>query len=213
MSFDLNISCRSRQSVSGNWIWWQRRCSSILPLTKGKTVKEVYKILNRCMAEEKASAFSEEGNAGKQHCPAEGERLAKYIDLDARMASSPNRNLWSAAKGLDEQIAELQTQYESVEQEDERSGALDMNLISQKLDEWRTGIGKRCQPGAYQQLCGTDHADDEWRVSLGAWFPIVRVAGEKYRCIYDGWIYRNGSLFDFVWGSKGIQSIPKSGNP
>ena len=40
-------------------------------------------------------------------------------------------------KGLDEQIAELQSQYESVEQEDERSGALDMNLISQKLDEWQ----------------------------------------------------------------------------
>ena len=40
-------------------------------------------------------------------------------------------------KGLDNQIADLQSQYESVEQEDERSGALDMNLISQKLDEWQ----------------------------------------------------------------------------
>ena len=40
-------------------------------------------------------------------------------------------------KGLDNQIADLQSQYESVEQEDERSGALDMKLISQKLDEWQ----------------------------------------------------------------------------
>lgn len=30
------------------------------------------------------------------------------------------------------------------------------------------GIGKRCQPGAYQQLRGTDHACDKRRVSLGA---------------------------------------------
>ena len=35
------------------------------------------------------------------------------------------------------QIAELQSQYENVEQEDERSGTLDMNLIAQKLDEWQ----------------------------------------------------------------------------
>lgn len=35
------------------------------------------------------------------------------------------------------QIAELQSQYENVEQEAECSGTLDMNLIAQKLDEWQ----------------------------------------------------------------------------
>lgn len=64
------------------------------------------------------------------------ERLAKYIDLCADGVIT-KQELVERRKGVDEQIAELQTQYESVEQEDERSGALDMNLISQKLDEWQ----------------------------------------------------------------------------
>jgi uncharacterized LabA/DUF88 family protein len=62
--------------------------------------------------------------------------LTKYIDLCADGIIT-KQELLERRKGLDEQIAELQAQYDNVEQEDERSGALDMNLISQKLDEWQ----------------------------------------------------------------------------
>jgi hypothetical protein len=62
------------------------------------------------------------------------ETASDYLCADGIITK---QELVERRKGLDEQIAELQTQYESVEQEDERSGALDMNLISQKLDEWQ----------------------------------------------------------------------------
>ena len=57
--------------------------------------------------------------------------MTKYIDLCADGIIT-KQELVERRKGLDEQIAELQTQYESVEQEDERSGALDMNDVSNR---------------------------------------------------------------------------------
>ena len=62
------------------------------------------------------------------------ETASDYLCADGIITK---QELVERRKGLDEQIAELQTQYESVEQEDERSGALDVKLISQKLDEWQ----------------------------------------------------------------------------
>ena len=97
--------------------------------------EEVYKILNRCMAEEKTVRISRkamlENSIARQR-----ERLDKYIDLCADGIIT-KQELAERRKGLDAQIAELQSQYENVEQEDERSGTLDMNLIAQKLDEWQ----------------------------------------------------------------------------
>ena len=106
-----------------------------LTFDKGKTVKEVYRILNRCMAEEKTVRISRKAMLEKSIAK-QRERLDKYIDLCADGIIT-KQELMERRKGLDNQIADLQSQYESVEQEDERSGALDMNLISQKLDEWQ----------------------------------------------------------------------------
>jgi len=87
------------------------------------------------MAEEKSVRISKKAML-ENSIARQKERLAKYIDLCADGIIT-KQELVERRKGLDEQIAELQSQYESVEQEDERSGALDMNLISQKLDEWQ----------------------------------------------------------------------------
>ena len=106
-----------------------------LTFDKGKTVKEVYKILSRCMAEEKTVRISRKAMLEKSIAK-QRERLDKYIDLCADGIIT-KQELMERRKGLDNQIADLQSQYESVEQEDECSEALDMNLISQKLDEWQ----------------------------------------------------------------------------
>ena len=87
------------------------------------------------------------------------ERLDKYIDLCADGIIT-KQELMERRKGLDNQIADLQSQYESVEQEDERSGALDMKLISQKLDEWQRA-SKNDVDRELIKLCGADYALDK----------------------------------------------------
>ena len=131
----MNISCQIKAICEWKLDLMAEKVLQHLTFDKGKTVKEVYKILNRCMAEEKSVRISKKAML-ENSIARQKERLAKYIDLCADGIIT-KQELVERRKGLDEQIAELQSQYESVEQEDERSGALDMNLISQKLDEWQ----------------------------------------------------------------------------
>ena len=132
---DLSISCQIKASSEWKLDLMAAKVFEHLTFDKGKTVKEVYKILSRCMAEEKTVRISRKAMLEKSIAK-QRERLDKYIDLCADGIIT-KQELMERRKGLDEQIAELQSQYESVEQEDECSGALDMNLISQKLDEWQ----------------------------------------------------------------------------
>lgn len=132
---DLSISCQIKASSEWKLDLMAAKVFEHLTFDKGKTVKEVYKILSRCMAEEKTVRISRKAMLEKSIAK-QRERLDKYIDLCADGIIT-KQELMERRKGLDEQIAELQSQYEGVEQEDECSGALDMNLISQKLDEWQ----------------------------------------------------------------------------
>ncbi|MCI7102481.1 MAG: DUF5906 domain-containing protein [Faecalibacterium sp.] len=132
---DLNISCQIKAISEWKLDLMAAKVFEHLTFDKGKTVKEVYKILSRCMAEEKTVRISRKAMLEKSIAK-QRERLDKYIDLCADGIIT-KRELMERRKGLDNQIADLQSQYESVEQEDERSGALDMNRISQKLDEWQ----------------------------------------------------------------------------
>ena len=95
-------------------------------------------------------------------------------------------------KGLDEQIAELQSQYESIEQEDERSGSIDMKLISQKLDEWqkaaKTDVSRELINSCVAQI--TPVSNEE--------FPTVRGKRHQYDILYDGRLYGAGSLRDSI---------------
>ena len=132
---DLSISCKIKAISEWKLDLMAAKVFEHLTFDKGKTVKEVYRILNRCMAEEKTVRISRKAMLEKSIAK-QRERLDKYIDLCADGIIT-KQELMERRKGLDNQIADLQSQYESVEQEDERSGALDMNLISQKLDEWQ----------------------------------------------------------------------------
>ena len=132
---DLSISCQIKAISEWKLDLMAAKVFEHLTFDKGKTVKEVYKILSRCMAEEKTVRISRKAMLEKSIAK-QRERLDKYIDLCADGIIT-KQELMDRRKGLDNQIADLQSQYESVEQEDERSGALDMNLISQKLDEWQ----------------------------------------------------------------------------
>lgn len=132
---DLSISCQIKAVSEWKLDLMAAKVFEHLTFDKGKTVKEVYRILNRCMAEEKTVRISRKAMLEKSIAK-QRERLDKYIDLCADGVIT-KQELMERRKGLDNQIADLQSQYESVEQEDERSGALDMNLISQKLDEWQ----------------------------------------------------------------------------
>lgn len=132
---DLSISCQIKAISEWKLDLMAAKVFEHLTFDKGKTVKEVYKILSRCMAEEKTVRISRKAMLEKSIAK-QRERLDKYIDLCADGIIT-KQELMERRKGLDNQIADLQSQYESVEQEDERSGALDMNLISQKLDEWQ----------------------------------------------------------------------------
>ena len=132
---DLSISCQIKASSEWKLDLMAAKVFEHLTFDKGKTVKEVYKILSRCMAEEKTVRISRKAMLEKSIAK-QRERLDKYIDLCADGIIT-KQELMERRKGLDNQIADLQSQYESVEQEDERSGALDMKLISQKLDEWQ----------------------------------------------------------------------------
>ena len=132
---DLSISCQIKAISEWKLDLMAAKVFEHLTFDKGKTVKEVYRILNRCMAEEKTVRISRKAMLEKSIAK-QRERLDKYIDLCADGIIT-KQELMERRKGLDNQIADLQSQYESVEQEDERSGALDMNRISQKLDEWQ----------------------------------------------------------------------------
>ena len=132
---DLSISCKIKAISEWKLDLMAAKVFEHLTFDKGKTVKEVYKILSRCMAEEKTVRISRKAMLEKSIAK-QRERLDKYIDLCADGIIT-KQELMERRKGLDNQIADLQSQYESVEQEDERSGALDMKLISQKLDEWQ----------------------------------------------------------------------------
>ena len=132
---DLSISCQIKAISEWKLDLMAAKVFEHLTFDKGKTVKEVYKILSRCMAEEKTVRISRKAMLEKSIAK-QRERLDKYIYLCAD-GSITKQELMERRKGLDNQIADLQSQYESVEQEDERSGALDMKLISQKLDEWQ----------------------------------------------------------------------------
>ena len=132
---DLSISCQIKAISEWKLDLMAAKVFEHLTFDKGKTVKEVYKILSRCMAEEKTVRISRKAMLEKSIAK-QRERLDKYIDLCADGIIT-KQELMERRKGLDNQIADLQSQYESVEQEDERSGALDVKLISQKLDEWQ----------------------------------------------------------------------------
>lgn len=132
---DLSISCQIKAISEWKLDLMAAKVFEHLTFDKGKTVREVYKILSRCMAEEKTVRISRKAMLEKSIAK-QRERLDKYIDLCADGIIT-KQELMERRKGLDNQIADLQSQYESVEQEDERSGALDMKLISQKLDEWQ----------------------------------------------------------------------------
>lgn len=126
---DLSISCQIKAISEWKLDLMAAKVFEHLTFDKGKTVKEVYKILSRCMAEEKTVRISRKAMLEKSIAK-QRERLDKYIDLCADGIIT-KQELMERRKGLDNQIADLQSQ------EDERSGALDMNLISQKLDEWQ----------------------------------------------------------------------------
>lgn len=92
-------------------------------------------------------------------------------------------------KGLDAQIAELQSQYENVEQEDERSGTLDMNLIAQKLDEWqkasRNDVDRELINSCVAQI--TPLTNEEYRWVLD--FQLAEVqSGNSATCTLDGFM-------------------------
>lgn len=164
---DLSISCQIKASSEWKLDLMAAKVFEHLTFDKGKTVKEVYKILSRCMAEEKTVRISRKAMLEKSIAK-QRERLDKYIDLCADGIIT-KQELMERRKGLDNQIAELQSQYESVEQEDERSGALDMNLISQKLDEW--------------QLASKNDVDRELINSCVA--QITPLTNEEFRWVLD----------------------------
>jgi len=90
---------------------------------------------------------------------------------------------------LDAQIAELQSQYENVEQEDERSGTLDMSLIAQKLDEWqkasRNDVDRELVNSCVAQI--TPLTNEEYRWVLD--FQLTEVqSGNSATCTLDGFM-------------------------
>lgn len=184
---DLGISCQIKAISEWKLDLMASKVFQNLTFDKGKTVKEVYRILNRCMAEEKTVRISRkamlESSIARQR-----ERLDKYIDLCADGIIT-KQELMERRKGLDNQIADLQSQYESVEQEDERSGALDMNLISQKLDEWqkaaKTDVSRELINGCVAQI--TPASNEEFRWVLD--FQLSEVKGiNMTSCTMDGFM-------------------------
>ena len=90
---------------------------------------------------------------------------------------------------LGAQIAEWQSQYENVEQEDERSGTLDMNLIAQKLDEWqkasRNDVDRELINSCVAQI--TPLTNEEYRWVLD--FQLTEVqSGNSATCTLDGFM-------------------------
>lgn len=82
MGVDVLFSCQIKAICEWKLDLMAAKVFEHLTFDKGKTVKEVYKILNRCMAEEKTVRISRkamlENSIARQR-----ERLDKYIDLCA----------------------------------------------------------------------------------------------------------------------------------
>ena len=87
---DLSISCQIKASSEWKLDLMAAKVFEHLTFDKGKTVKEVYKILSRCMAEEKTVRISRKAMLEKSIAKLR-ERLDKYIDLCADGIMS----LWS----------------------------------------------------------------------------------------------------------------------
>lgn len=139
------------------------------------------------MAEEKTVRISRkamlENSIAKQK-----ERLDRYIDLCADGVIT-KQELMERRKGLDEQIAELQSQYESIEQEDERSGSIDMKLISQKLDEWqkaaKTDVSRELINSCVAQITPVSNEEFRWVLD----FQLSEVKGiNMTSCTMDGFM-------------------------
>ncbi len=184
---DLSISCQIKAISEWKLDLMAAKVFEHLTFDKGKTVKEVYKILSRCMAEEKTVRISRKAMLEKSIAK-QRERLDKYIDLCADGIIT-KQELAERRKGLDAQIAELQSQYENVEQEDERSGTLDMNLIAQKLDEWqkasRNDVDRELINSCVAQI--TPLTNEEYRWVLD--FQLTEVqSGNSATCTLDGFM-------------------------
>lgn len=184
---DLSISCQIKAISEWKLDLMAAKVFEHLTFDKGKTVKEVYKILSRCMAEEKTVRISRkamlENSIARQR-----ERLDKYIDLCADGIIT-KQELAERRKGLDAQIAELQSQYENVEQEDECSGTLDMNLIAQKLDEWqkasRNDVDRELINSCVAQITPLTNEDYRWVLD----FQLTEVqSGNSATCTLDGFM-------------------------
>lgn len=184
---DLGISCQIKAISEWKLDLMASKVFQNLTFDKGKTVKEVYRILNRCMAEEKTVRISRkamlENSIAKQK-----ERLDRYIDLCADGVIT-KQELMERRKGLDEQIAELQSQYESIEQEDERSGSIDMKLISQKLDEWqkaaKTDVSRELINSCVAQITPVSNEEFRWVLD----FQLSEVKGiNMTSCTMDGFM-------------------------
>lgn len=184
---DLGISCQIKAICEWKLDLMAAKVFEHLTFDKGKTVKEVYKILNRCMAEEKTVRISRkamlENSIARQR-----ERLDKYIDLCADGIIT-KQELAERRKGLDAQIAELQSQYENVEQEDECSGTLDMNLIAQKLDEWqkasRNDVNRELINSCVAQITPLTNEDYRWVLD----FQLTEVQSRNSAtCTLDGFM-------------------------
>ena len=184
---DLGISCQIKAISEWKLDLMASKVFQNLTFDKGKTVKEVYRILNRCMAEEKTVRISKkamlENSIAKQK-----ERLGRYIDLCADGVIT-KQELVNRRKGLDARIAELQSQYESIEQEDERSGSIDMKLISQKLDEWqkaaKTDVSRELINSCVAQITPVSNEEFRWVLD----FQLSEVKGiNMTSCTMDGFM-------------------------
>ena len=139
------------------------------------------------MAEEKTVRISRKAMLEKSIAK-QRERLDKYIDLCADGIIT-KQELAERRKGLDAQIAELQSQYENVEQEDECSGTLDMNLIAQKLDEWqkasRNDVNRELINSCVAQITPLTNEDYRWVLD----FQLTEVqSGNSATCTLDGFM-------------------------
>lgn len=184
---DLSISCQIKAISEWKLDLMAVKVFEHLTFDKGKTVKEVYKILSRCMAEEKTVRISRKAMLEKSIAK-QRERLDKYIDLCADGIIT-KQELMERRKGLDNQIVDLQSQYESVEQEDERSGSIDMKLISQKLDEWqkaaKTDVSRELINSCVAQITPVSNEEFRWVLD----FQLSEVKGiNMTSCTMDGFM-------------------------
>lgn len=118
----------------------------------------------------------------------DGAILGRYIDLCADGVIT-KQELMERRKGLDAQIAELQSQYESIEQEDECSGSIDMKLISQKLDEWqkaaKTDVSRELINSCVAQITPVSNEEFRWVLD----FQLSEVKGiNMTSCTMDGFM-------------------------